>query len=227
MDFRRALRLTTTALLLGAGPALIPLHSAMAQFSAGGTGGGGGGAGGGGPDSDREAADQQAQQAAKEAARLAAPPPAIPGAVTDEATATSGHASVDMEPTAALFDAINRGDMTAAKEALSRGADLNGKNVLGQSPIEMAIDLNRNDITFVLLSMRNTENGAPVASIQTASVSEAGSSETAGNAHLKVKGKRNRLAAGMATGPSSKPQRYAADGGAPKPEVGFLGFDGS
>ena len=225
MDFRRALRLTTTALLLGAGPALVPLHSAMAQFSAGGSGGGGGG--GGGADADREAADQQAQAAAKEAARLAAPPPAIPGAVTDEATATSGHASADMEPTAALFDAINRGDMTAAKEALSRGADLNGKNVLGQSPLEMAIDLNRNDITFVLLSMRNTENGAPVASIQTASVSEAGSGDGAsghaGAGHLKVKGNRSQLAAGS----SPKPQRYAADGGAPKPEVGFLGFGGS
>ncbi|MGI4745468.1 MAG: hypothetical protein ACRYGI_11840 [Janthinobacterium lividum] len=228
MDFRRALRLTTTALLLGAGPALIPLHSAMAQFSAGGGGGGGGApGGGGGADSDREAADQQAQAAAKEAARLAAPPPAIPGAVTDEATATSGHASADMEPTAALFDAINRGDMTASKEALGRGADLNGKNVLGQSPLEMSIDLNRNDITFVLLSMRNTENGAPVASIQTASVSEAGSGDGtvdhAGNAHLKIKGNRNRLAAGS----SSKPLRYAADGGAPKPEIGFLGFNGS
>jgi hypothetical protein len=220
MDFRRALRLTTTALLLGAGPALIPLHSALAQFSAGGTGGGGGG--GSGADSDREAADQQAQAAAKEAARLAAPPPAIPGAVTDEATATSGHASVDMEPTAALFDAINRGDMTAAKEALGRGADMNGKNVLGQSPLEMAIDLNRNDITFVLLSMRNTENGAPVASIQTASVSASGSDDAAGPP-VKTKGKHGHAVAGLAP----KPQRYAADGGAPKPEIGFLGFGGS
>lgn len=215
MDFRRALRLTTTALLLGAGPALIPLHSAMAQSSPGGG------------DADREAADQQAKAAAKEAARLAAPPPAIPGAVTDEATATSGHANVDMEPTAALFDSINRGDMTAAKESLGRGADMNGKNVLGQSPLEMSIDLNRNDITFVLLSMRNTENGAPVASIQSASVSEAGSgnaaADHAGKTHLKVKGDHSHLAAGS----SPKPQRYAADGGVPKPEIGFLGFGGS
>ncbi|MBE7211867.1 MAG: ankyrin repeat domain-containing protein, partial [Gluconacetobacter diazotrophicus] len=105
-------------------------------------------------DADRDAAEAAQKAQAKADAKAAAPPPAIPGAVTDEATATSGHASADMEPTAALFDAINRGDIVSAKEALGRGADLNGRNVLGQNPLDMAIDLNRSDITFLLLSMR-------------------------------------------------------------------------
>ena len=233
MNLRRTLRLTFVALLLGTVPALIPLHGARAQFSASG----GPGAAGGGSDAEREhdAADAQAAAQAKQEARLAAPPPAIPGAVSDEATATSGHASTDMEPTAALFDAINRGDITAAKEALGRGADLTGRNVLGQSPLDMAIDLNRNDITFVLLSMRNSEQGAPVASVQTASSGATGDagdtvSSHASAGHLTVKGRSGRYAGATASsrsGTAPAAQRYASDGGAAKPEIGFLGFGGS
>jgi len=218
MQFRRTLRLTTTIVLLGATPLLYPLHGARAQLSMGGGGAGGGGGGSG--DADRDAADAQQQAEAKAAARAAAPPPAIPGAVTDEQTATTGHASVDMEPTAALFDSVNRGDMTAAKEALGRGADLNGKNVLGQSPLDMAIDLNRNDITFLLLSMRNTEDGAPVASVASA---EPATTTRVRNGHIMVNGRSTRVAARQV----AKPQRYAADGGTPKPDAGFLGFGGS
>ena len=218
MDFRRTLRLTTTALLLGAGPALCPWHPAMAQLS---VANGGGAASTG--DAERDAADAAQQADAKAAAKAAAPPPAIPGAVTDEATATSGHASTDMEPTAALFEAVNRGDLTAAKEAVSRGADLNGKNVLGQSPLDMAIDLNRNDITFLLLSMRNSGDDAPAASV--ASADQAATPATgARSRHVALKSRASRLAARQAGG---APQRYASDGGTPKPDVGFLGFGGS
>ena len=225
MDLRRTLRLTFTALLLGTAPALIPLQGAHAQFSASG-GPGAGGAGGSDAEKERDAADAQQAEQAKQDARLAAPPPAIPGAVSDEATATSGHASIDMEPTAALFDAINRGDITAAKEALGRGADLNGKNVLGQSPLDMSIDLNRNDITFVLLSMRNSEQGAPVASVQTASDDLGDSVSSHGKAgHLTVKGRSSRYT--KTNGSAPAPQRYASDGGTAKPEIGFLGFGGS
>ncbi|WP_419730098.1 ankyrin repeat domain-containing protein [Lichenicola sp.] len=229
MDLRRTLRLTFTVLLLGAAPALIPLHGAHAQFSAsGGPGAGGGGGGGSDAEKERDAADAAQAEQAKQDARLAAPPPAIPGAVTDEATATSGHASVDMEPTAALFDAINRGDITAAKEALGRGADLNGKNVLGQSPLDMAIDLNRNDITFVLLSMRNSEQGAPVASVQTASDDLGDSASSHAKAgHPTAKSRSSRYASASHTGSVPGPTRYASDGGSPKPDIGFLGFGGS
>ncbi len=221
MDLRRLLRPTAAVLLFGALPAAVPLHAALAQLSMGSGGGGGGGS-----DADRDAAEAAQQAEAKAAAKAAAPPPAIPGAVSDEATATSGHVSADMEPTAALFDAINRGDVTSAKEALSRGADLNGKNVLGQSPLDMAIDLNRSDITFVLLSMRNSENGPPVASVADADV---GAAPATGH----KRGKRDaRLASaergGSRTGSHvSTLQRVAVDNGTPKPDVGFLGFGGS
>ncbi len=223
MDLRR-LRPVAAVLLLGAAPAAIPLHAAMAQLSMGSAGGGGGG----GADADRDAAEAAQQAEAKAAAKAAAPPPAIPGAVSDEATATSGHVSADMEPTAALFDAINRGDVTSAKEALGRGADLNGKNVLGQSPLDMAIDLNRSDITFVLLSMRNSENGPPVASVAGADPDGAGAAtgrrgRTRNDARLaSAERSGTRTGSHVAT-----LERVAADNGTPKPEVGFLGFGGS
>ena len=60
----------------------------------------------------------------------------------------------DMPPTEALFDAINRGDLAAAKDAINRGADINGRNVLGLTPLDLSVDLGRNNISFVLLSLR-------------------------------------------------------------------------
>ena len=64
-----------------------------------------------------------------------------------------------MEPTDALFDAINRGDIGSARDAISRGADLHGQNILGMTPMELSVDLGRNDISFLLLSMRGADDG--------------------------------------------------------------------
>ncbi len=202
----RTLRLSLLILSVGGVACLMPMHAARAQMS---VGGGHGGAGGGGGD----AADDDA----KAAAAANAPPPALPGAVSNDPAAPSGHAATDMDPTAALFDAINRGDLTAAKEALSRGADLAGTNVLGEKPIESAIDLNRNDITFLLLSMRN--NDEQPAQVQVAADTARGTADKPG--HLAIRG-RSSTAVEQASYAGSR-----ADGGAAKPEIGFLGFDGS
>ena len=67
----------------------------------------------------------------------------------------------EMEPNDELFDAINRGDIAAARDAISRGADLSGRNVLGMTPMELSVDLGRNDISFLLLSMRGGDKGGP------------------------------------------------------------------
>ena len=64
-----------------------------------------------------------------------------------------------MQPTDALFDAINRGDIATARDAISRGADLQGQNILGMTPLELSVDLGRNDISFMLLSMRAADDG--------------------------------------------------------------------
>lgn len=216
------LRVPLLALSLACVACLLPLAVAHAQMSFGGGGAGGGGAGGGGPsrggggDADENPDDAEA----KAAAAANAPPPALPGAVASDEAAPSSHAPLDMNPTTALFDAINRGDLTAAKDALSRGADLEGSNVLGEKPIEMAIDLNRNDITFLLLSMRNNDG------------SESGSQMVAeGSATAAGKVGGVAIEAGSAHG--RKPVEQVAfkrpdqDGGVAKPEIGFLGFAGS
>jgi len=167
---------------------------------------------------EADARDAAAQQQARQEARSKAPPPAIPGAVSDDQTMSS-HINSDMEPNAALFDAINRGDLVAAKEALGRGADIESHNVLGQTPLDMAIDLNHNDITFLLLSMRS--NDAVPTATQVASNAPAGKSAKGADAGRR-KGGRIIRTADRSTG-----TRFASDGGVPKPEIGFLGFGGS
>ncbi len=200
------LRLNLLILSLACLPCLMPMHAAHAQMS---LGGGGGGAGSG---------SDPAEDDAKAAAAANAPPPALPGAESNDPAAPTGHASTDMNPTAALFDAINRGDLTAAKEALTRGADLAGTNVLGEKPIESAIDLNRNDITFLLLSMRNNEEqpGSVQVATDTAGADKPG--------HLAIRGRSSHRPVEQASYAAS---HAAQDGGVAKPEVGFLGFDGS
>src|SRR5271157_6085874 len=61
------------------------------------------------------------------------PPPALPGAGQAGSPAPAARPPSDLEPTDALFDAINRGDIGAARDAISRGADLSGHNILGMT----------------------------------------------------------------------------------------------
>ncbi|MFT9298127.1 MAG: ankyrin repeat domain-containing protein, partial [Gluconobacter sp.] len=119
-------RLLLIAALAATPTIFVPWHSAHAQ------------------DADDAEAEQEAEESAKKAearkaAKRAAPPSALPGA--EAADDDAGHARVDTNPTTALFDAINRGSLNASKEALNRGADMNGHNILDQTPLDMAIDL--------------------------------------------------------------------------------------
>ncbi|NHO31160.1 ankyrin repeat domain-containing protein [Acetobacter sp. LMG 1636] len=171
-------------------------------------------------DADQAEAEADAEDAAKKseerrAAKRAAPPAALPGAQSNEEE--GGHSNMDLEPTSALFDAINRGSLGGAREAVNRGADLSGHNVLGQTPLDMAIDLNRNDIMFFLLSMRSLESSPGET---TTSVASSGVSMQGGTGYLSIGGKASR--AGKVVDP-----RYDVSGGRPQPSVGFLGFGGS
>ncbi|NHN88655.1 ankyrin repeat domain-containing protein [Acetobacter conturbans] len=186
---------------VGIAVAVLPIHYAHAQ----------------------EAEQAEAEDAAKEAearreAKRAAPPAALPGAQSSEDEA--GHSNGDMEPTAALFEAINRGSLGAAKEAVNRGADLSGHNVISQTPLDMAIDLNRKDIMFFLLSMRTIDDSNGVA---TSTVANSGVSVENGSGRLSIGGKaaRNKRVSSVLD------RRYDASGGQPQPTVGFLGFGGS
>jgi hypothetical protein len=160
--------------------------------------------------------------AAKELGKEA-PPSALPGAEpATEGVIPTDKAAADLPPTEALFDSIHRGDVASARDALNRGAELDGRNVLGQSPLDLSIDLNRNDITFLLLSMRG-----PGASDREPHGVEAATAPAA-----PARGRRPREAAGRAgrggrpaeSGDALRPVLFANDGGAAKPAVGFLGF---
>lgn len=158
---------------------------------------------------------------AQPAKPVAKPPPALPGAQTDADRVTpSEKSATDMPPTEALFDAINRGDIASARDAISRGADLNGHNLLGMSPMELSIDLGRNNISFLLLSYRGAEGGAAPARTAQSPLS-AKKPPPPLRAERRAAGPVREAAA-----PAVKnPRLFADDGGAPIPSAGFLGFD--
>ena len=178
----------------------------------------------------------------------AAPPPpsALPGAQPTTRAAPQTESPASMDPTAALFDAINRGDLAAARAAIDRGADLDGKNVLGMTPIELSIDLGRNPITFLLLSMRGGEPTGPArAATLGAGVSGGKHAGVSGGKHAGASGATARAAKSPPGHPIARPiARQAAPrpvrptarvaqeqppapgagGGTPVPAAGFLGF---
>ena len=88
-------------------------------------------------------------------------PPALPGATRSPAgAAPASKPPTDLSPNDALFDAINRGDIDVARDAIARGADLDARNLLGMTPMELSVDLGRNDISFLLLSYRGGGSGS-------------------------------------------------------------------
>jgi hypothetical protein len=150
------------------------------------------------------------------------PPDAVPGAKARQPAAPMTRAPGDLQPTEALFDAINRGDIASARDALNRGADLNGVNVLGMTPMELSVDLGRNDITFLLLSMRGEDAGRGSRAMAR--------SEAPPAKPVQVKGTpaKQRVVsakpAPVAAKPVATPKLFANDGGTPLPSAGFLGF---
>ena len=153
------------------------------------------------------------------------PPDAVPGARARQPAAPMTRAAGDMQPTEALFDAINRGDIASARDALNRGADLHGVNVLGMTPMELSVDLGRNDITFLLLSMRGEDAGRGSRAMARPAAPEAPPART-----VQAKGVRAKQhvasakPAPVAAKPVVTPKLFANDGGTPLPSAGFLGF---
>jgi hypothetical protein len=167
------------------------------------------------------------RRAAPDKPTAAAPADAMPGAKARGAAAPPTRPVGDMLPTEALFDAINRGDIASARDALNRGADLNGVNVLGMTPMELSVDLGRNDISFLLLSMRGEDSGRGSRSVGRDS---SGGGDNSGPVPAVKTAKPVRpsapaKAAQVATRPLATPKLFANDGGTPLPNAGFLGFD--
>jgi hypothetical protein len=118
-------------------------------------------------------------------------------------------------PTELLFDAIAVGNADAVREAVARGANLNARNVLGQRPVDFAIDVGRSDIAFTLLSLMRAGEAPRPAALPPAAA-PAPRAAPAG-----------RAAPVAAPAPPRTAPLWANDGGAPQPDIGFLGFDAS
>ncbi len=149
--------------------------------------------------------------------------PALPGLAGRSTPAPiPAEPGQNLAPNEALFDAIDRGDLAAARDAMARGADLNARNALGLTPLDSSVDQNRSEITFFLLSNRPMVVGAPPPA-------PPGSAAAARNAPLAAPSPqlmRSRAAAAPPR-PAAPPPAAgrSADGGAPRPDKGFLGFD--
>jgi hypothetical protein len=175
--------------------AALPVPEAVAQFRSGGT--------------------------PAEPAATRPPPAALPG--LQHRTAPEPippEPGQNLAPNAALFDAINRGDLPAAQEAIGRGATLQARNVLGLTPIDAAVDQGRTEIMFYLLSVRGGMRPAPLPPEATAA------------APARPEPRRSAAPSRVAERPlpatvqqPASPQLWAGNGGAPNPTVGFLGFD--
>jgi hypothetical protein len=143
-------------------------------------------------------------------------PSALPGARgTQQAPAAAERSPADMAPTEALFDAVNRGDMAAARDALGRGADVDGRNMLGLTPLELAIDLGRNELTFLLLSMRGAA-GSSASAPPPPAATRPPPRQAAAPPPARV--------AAQPAAPAPRPRPAHSDPGTPVPQAGFLGF---
>ena len=150
-------------------------------------------------------------------------PPAIPGArTTDNDPAPADKLAADMRPTDALFDSVNRGDITAARDAIGRGADLDARNVLGLTPLDLAVDLGRNDITFLLLSLRGATGGVAPPPAESGKSAPPVRTATRPQQHPAP---RPVVAERPAAPPEAR--QYADTPATPVPQAGFLGFSGA
>jgi hypothetical protein len=147
-------------------------------------------------------------------------PPALPGAGETPGIATAPKLAKTFtgDPTTALFDAINKDDYSAAQDALSRGADLNAQNGLGETPLDLAIELNHNNITFMILSARNEDGDNAGASETVTATPGAAPALHHHRMHVTPANVQSPMAA-------AKPARSPSSPGAPDVRAGYLGFE--
>jgi len=171
-----------------------------------------------------------------------APPPALPGATSHQDQAIpSNRQPSEMSPNEALFDAINRGDIVDARDAIKRGADLGARNILGLTPIDLSVDLGHNDITFLMLSLRGAStpvrsgpggrgpDGRAVDSGAKTAATAAGTGAHPVKPQPAPAGHHPPAPTLVAARSSAadRPQKHqplSSDPGTPAPQSGFLGF---
>jgi ankyrin repeat protein len=145
-------------------------------------------------------------------------PAAIPGA-GDQGLQTQQSVAKQQsgDPTTELFTAINAGDYSSAQDAISRGADLNAQNSLGETPIDLSVALNRNSITFMLLAARN-DSGDDETDDSASAVPVAATPAP----HYATPAKSSAAPVNLIENPNATPGN---DPGTPNSSAGFLGFN--
>jgi len=156
--------------------------------------------------------------------KTVAPPPVLPGTKAPGEVAPATAPVATLTPTEALFDAVNRGDIGVARDAVNRGARIDTVNELGLTALDLSIDLGRNDIAFFLLSMRPEDpamrRDADRRDLPASMVPQATEAPRRAVAVPPVR----RAAADE---PATAVPRYVSGyAGAPIPSAGFLGFGG-
>ncbi len=116
------------------------------------------------------------------------------------------------DPTQELFAAVNSGDYNAAQDAISRGADLTAQDAFGETALDLAVSLNRSNITFLILQARNEDGGGGVISPGPAFPGGMGNGHEVAATPAKV------------TAPARPVPVMGNDPGTPNPSAGFLGF---
>jgi hypothetical protein len=94
------------------------------------------------------------------------------------------------------------------------------------TPMELSVDLGRNDISFLLLSMRGEDSGRGSRAVGRDAPAPLQGAKTAAVAKPAAPAK-SRVLAGRPepVKPIATPKLFANDGGTPLPSAGFLGFD--
>ncbi|WP_304813221.1 hypothetical protein [Falsiroseomonas sp.] len=161
--------------------------------------------------------------------------PALPGLAARSAPAPipADPAAAGLSPNEALFDAVARGDLPAARDAVARGANIESRNALGLSPLDAAVDQGRNEIAFYLLSARDrTRMSAPPPpsvpgqpSPAEAIAARLGAAPPPGATVRAPMNTPPALAAQPAGALPVGARLWAGNGGAAQPDIGFLGFD--
>lgn len=145
-------------------------------------------------------------------------PPALPGVAArrGQAPIPAETPPSSMNPNDALFDGINRGDIATVRDAVARGADVNARNALGLTAVDSAVDQGRPEIMFYVLSVRGMAGNAPP---------PPDSVPVRGGPRVRTPAPVREAPVQPVNAAPRLPQLWQANGGAPQPSIGFLGFD--
>jgi len=154
-------------------------------------------------------------------------PPALPGVAArrGQAPIPAETPPASMNPNDALFDGINRGDIATVRDAVARGADVNARNALGLTAVDSAVDQGRPEIMFYVLSMRSFAGNAPPPPARPPAARGRTQPTREQAARDRSPTTRDQPGVQAATVTPRLPQLWQANGGAPQPSIGFLGFD--